>query len=204
MLSAEFGLISGQQMIPIYDRRMTPVRAEQLRPKALDTFKDQIANHRYAELFLSMGKTYLLALEGYEKLLSPATRAIVSRSTAGRKLSELKAWLSRGGPTTRPLLPSHRAIQNEPMLRRVNGTVRLRGTELAYTLDEVIQIARQALAAGAGKPFAFKDWYVLVDGAKVGPKWLVSQLSNLSVRDFDASEARRVLNALGVDIYRNE
>lgn len=204
VLSAEFGLISGQQLIPVYDRRMTHHRAEQLRPKVLDTLKGEIADHHYAELFLSMGKTYLLALEGYEKLLPPETKVIVSRSTSGRKLSELKAWLNGGELPTRPLLPFNEAIQNEHKPRRVNGVARLRGTDLAYTPNEVIQIARQALAAGVGKPFALKDWYVLVDGAKVGPKWLVSQLSNLPVRDFDASEARRVLHALGVDIYRNE
>jgi ABC-type multidrug transport system ATPase subunit len=41
---------------------------------------------------------------------------------------------------------------------------------------------------------------VLLDGQPVAPKWLVSQLTGLPTSDFDASAARRVLLALGIDV----
>ncbi len=205
ILSAEYGLITGEQDIPVYDQRMTEHRAKELHADVLDIFKQKISDHYYTELFLSMGKIYLLALNGFEKLLPPATTIIVSRSTAGRKLTELKAWLNgQKSPSFDQLsIAFDDTSKNGRIAPSIRGKARLKGVELTATPEEIYAVARQALVTEAGKPHNFKDWYVLVDEQKVAPKWLVSQLSGAPVSQFDASAARRVLNALGVPIYRN-
>ncbi len=205
ILSAEYGLIEGKKEVPVYDRRMTQQRAGEIHDDVLNTFKQKITGQNYTELFLSMGKTYLLALDGFEELLSPATNVIVSRKTAGRKLTELKAWLTgQEEPVSGQLsLPLDDTGQNGRFAYPVRGKARLKGVELTTTPEEIYEVARQALATEAGKPHNFKDWYVLVDEQKVAPKWLVSQLSGAPVSQFDAGAARRVLNALGIPIYRN-
>lgn len=205
VLSAEYGLIEGKKEVPVYDRRMTQQRAEEIHTEVLNIFKQQIADQPYTELFLSMGKTYLSALDGFEELLSPTTNVIVSRKTAGRKLTELKAWLTgEVKPVSGQLsLPIDDTGQNGRFGYPIRGKAHLKGVELTATPEEIHEIARQALAIEAGRPYNIKDWYVLVDEQKVAPKWLVSELSGVPVSQFDAGAARRVLNALGIPVHRN-
>ena len=72
------------------------------------------------------------------------------------------------------------------------------------TPQEVLGVARQALAEGHGDPDRYRTWYVWVDERKVGAKWLVSRLTGLPTADFDASEARRVLRGLGIEVRNDE
>ena len=203
ILSAEFALIDGDEPIPYYDRRMTPRRAEELYADVLKTFKSRIVSKNYSELFLSMGKTYLLALDGFETLLSSETKVIISNGGNGQKLADLKAWLN--GVAIPVKQPSSQNGDNDRVIvpRVIRGAARLKGVDLRLTPDEVYQIARQSLADEVGNPHNFRNWYVLVDEIKVAPKWLVSQLANLPVREFDAGSARRVLKGLGIPVYRN-
>jgi hypothetical protein len=216
VLSAEYGLIEGARPIPVYDRRMTRQRADHIRAEVLQTFEEQIAARNYEDVFISTGKTYLLALAGFEALLPATTSVQVSRSPSGQKLAELKAWLngqeeSSPGQLSLPLnVPNDNGYFTHP----ITGIARLKGVELKATPEEVYNVARQALrhasrqdtalATDNGHPNNFKNWYVLVDEQRVSPKWLVSQLTNLPVRNFDAAAARRVLNKLGVPVYKNE
>jgi hypothetical protein len=62
--------------------------------------------------------------------------------------------------------------------------------------------ACRALAKGEGNPGSYQSWYVPVDGHKVAPKWLVSQLTGLPASAFVTDEARRVLAQLGVKVIR--
>ncbi len=204
ILSAEFGLIKGAKPICVYDRRLTRRRAGELRPMVLDSFKDKIAAQNYAQLFLSMGQTYLLALAGYEDLLPPTIEVKVSKGTFGRKLTELKAWLNGREPPAQLPLPLVMTVENGRFPRRVRGAVRLQGTNLNFSPDEVYRLARLALAAKKGRPYNFKNWYVLVEGRKVAPKWLAGQLAQLPVSRFDTGAARRVLKALGIPVYPNK
>ena len=66
--------------------------------------------------------------------------------------------------------------------------------------DQVLNIAREALLQGTGNPSAIQCWYVLVDGTRVSPKWLVSQLTGLPVASFHSSEARLVLQQLDLEV----
>jgi len=66
----------------------------------------------------------------------------------------------------------------------------------------VINVARQALAEGRGDPSRYQSWYVPIDGQRVSPKWLVSQLTGLPVSAFVTGEARRLLEQLGIEVMR--
>jgi hypothetical protein len=86
----------------------------------------------------------------------------------------------------------------------VTGRATLKGAKIDATPGEVMSIARKALTEGIGEPKNFKKWYILIDGNEVSTKWLVSILSGLSVSDFQASDARRVLGQLGIPVYQHE
>jgi hypothetical protein len=65
-----------------------------------------------------------------------------------------------------------------------------------------MELARQGLTNDPHGAHRYRDWYVLVDGQPVAPKWLVSRISGLPAHAFDAAGARRVLLALGVSLER--
>jgi hypothetical protein len=65
-----------------------------------------------------------------------------------------------------------------------------------------MEIAQSALLQEKGIPNNYQAWYVSVGEHRVAPKWLVSQLTNLSVSEFTTSEARRLLAQLGVEVKR--
>ena len=58
VLSAKYGLISGDILIPDYDLRMTQERAAQLKPAVKRSLALIFTLHRYDEIFVSMGKVY--------------------------------------------------------------------------------------------------------------------------------------------------
>ncbi len=201
VLSAEYGLIRGDEPTRNYDRLMTRQRATELRSEVLARLEEAMTDEAYGELFVSLGQTYLLALDGYETVLPPTVAVTVSRSPFGRKLTELRNWLygiehepGRERPTSRqPTLP---LVSTRP--------VRIRGRQISMTPEEALDVARRALAEGQGDPDRYRTWYVLMDERKVGAKWLVSQLAGLPTADFDASEARRVLRGLGIEVCKDE
>lgn len=196
VLSALYGLIAAGQRIADYDQRMTPARAAELRPQVLARLQE-IFSQGYAEVFLSLSRSYLQAVNGFEALVPDNTQVTVSRAAAGRRLTELKRWLYH--------LPEEAlAAERSKRQTRVTGRATLRGQQIEVTLEDVLALARQARVEGRGDPHNFRDWYALVDGEKVSTKWLVRLLSGLDVSEFQASEARRVLGQLGVAVYHDE
>jgi len=189
ILSAEFGLIPSSKPIPNYHHQMTPHRAIELQPKVLAELERILKSGQYKELFISMGKDYLWALAGYGLLIPADLKVTIYRGGRGRQQAKLHDWL-HGGP------PSQKATVTQ------QGKARIRGVEIALTSEQVMEMARQALAEGRGDPTRYQSWYVLVDNRRVAPKWLVSQLAGLPVSAFVTSEARRVLAQLGIEVLR--
>jgi hypothetical protein len=191
ILSAEFGLIRHDQLIPYYDHRMTRTRAQTLQPGVIAELRRILSTNYYRELFISVGRDYLSALDGYDTLI-PA-HLIVKQSTGGlgKKLSELHDWLYGKPPEVCNTLP----------MVAPQGKARLKGVEVALTPQQVLDVARQALIEGKGKPTAYQSWYVPIDDKRLAPKWLVSQLTGLPVSSFHSGEARRVLQQLGLQVY---
>ena len=200
ILSARYGLIPATTEIADYDERMTPRRAAALRADTLSELQQIVEQTRPTRLFISLGRDYLAAIEGFEARLPPFVQVTVSREPAGKQLTALRAWLyEEPPPTARRREGGVRQPDLPPTARR---SVRIRGQTLSLSLHEALDQARQALAEGRGNPERYRTWYALVDGRKVNTKWWVSQLSGLPVSAFAADEARRVLRGLGIEVYR--
>lgn len=193
VLSARYGLIPACQPISHYDQRMTRARALELRPQVLRELQ-ALLGEGYYEVFVVLGQLYLQVINGIEKLVPPGVHFTVCRASAGRQLTELKRWLYQLPERTAP--PRPKAVQ-------VSGRAILRGRVIEATVEEVLELARQALAHRQGEPHNFHLWYTLIDGERVGTKWLVSLLSGLPVSAFQASEGRRVLEQLGIPVYQD-
>ncbi len=197
ILSAEFGLIPDDRLIPNYDRRMTRARAEELRPQVLDSLRSELVRRQCSELFVILGAEYQSAISGLETIVPPETKIIRAKGAQGVKARQLKYWLNGMAPNTAPAKP--KAIHS---LRLPRGRATIRGYSISLPPAQILARARKALRDGRGQPYNFRDWYVLVDERKVGPKWIVSQLTGLPVSVFTTGEARRVLFQCGVQVVR--
>ena len=92
VLSAKYGLISGDILIPDYDLQMTPERAEFLKPAVEKSLALVLSLHRYDEIFVSMGKPYRnLVLD----LMVLDPRVFIAEGGIGEKSSALYHWLRR-------------------------------------------------------------------------------------------------------------
>ena len=94
ILSAKYGLISGDILIPDYDLRMTSERAAKLKPaveRRLDLIFDCL--HRYDEIFVAMGKVYREALMDF---MPSDGRVVVADGKIGEKSAALYRWLREG------------------------------------------------------------------------------------------------------------
>jgi hypothetical protein len=190
IISAKFGLISFDQLIPNYDQRMTSMRVQELHPQVIAELEDILERQSYQELCLCMGRDYLQALEGYDKLVRPELAVTVVTGRPGEKLAELHRWLyGRASAQERFAKP-----------RLAKGKGRLRGIEINVSSTQVLEMARRALVEGQGNPTNYYSWYVQVDDKRVAPKWLVSNLLRLPLNTFTTSDACRLLAQLGLDV----
>lgn len=187
ILSAEFGLISSDQAIPDYDQRMTSHRALELRPAALSRLEQVLRVGEYHELFISMGKSYLGALEGYESLIPAELKVTVCSGGLGRQQARLYRWL-RGDSSSQ-----------ESEIRQI-GRARIRGAEVTHTPEQAMEIARKALVTGREGAARYESWYVQIEDQRVAVKWMVNKLTGLDVGVFSTGEARRFLGQLGIEV----
>jgi hypothetical protein len=189
VLSAKFGLIPHNQLIPNYDQQMTQSRARELQPHMIAELRNILTSRPYQKICFCMGKDYLQALDGYDILVSSITAI---NGSQGKILAELHTWLyGESSSLSKKLQP-----------RATNGKSHIKGIEMSMTPAQVLEKARRALKEGQGDPTNYHSWYVLVDGQRVAPKWLVGQLFGLPVSNFATDEARRVLAKLGVEVRR--
>lgn len=193
ILSAEFGLISHHHLIPYYDRRMTATRAQQLRSGVLAELENVVKSRLYQEIFISIGRDYLQAINGYETILPANLNIRIASGSLGRKLSQLHDWLYGKPPDITCGLPKSLHCHKKNQIR---------GIKVALTPQQVLDVAYQALQTDDQEFTRFQSWYVDVGTNRVAPKWLVSQLTGLSVRDFTTKEALRLLAQLGIEVKR--
>lgn len=191
ILSAKFGLIPGDQLIPNYDQKMTPKRAGELHEQVLSQF-EQVLQLGYDELFISLGETYWLSLSGYEQSLPANFKVIVAQGSSGRRQAELHHWLYE---KIAGEFSPHEKI-------RPKGKIALHGVEITLTPEQILEKGRLALVNGNNHATDYQSWYVCVDDRRVAPKWLVSQITGLPVGSFHTGDARRVLEQLGVEVRR--
>lgn len=196
VLSAQFGLIRGEQLIPYYDERMTPRRGQELRPQVQEAFLQIISatpidERSELQLFFCMGKVYF---EAIMPCVPPHLTVRHAPGPLGRMSSDLHLWLYGPGY-------AERLVSQADSPR---GAARLRGVDIVMTPAQVLDSARRALSQQNGAAANYQSWFVLVDHERVSPKWLVSLITGLPVSSFHSGEARRALHRLGVEVRRTE
>jgi hypothetical protein len=92
ILSAKYGLISSKDTVSYYDQIMTPERAEELSPEIMTKLETIIRNGCYDEIFINLGKTYMLALEKSKNVLD-GYNVYWAGGQIGERLHQLKTWL---------------------------------------------------------------------------------------------------------------
>ena len=96
ILSAKYGLISGDILIPDYDLRMTPGACgtvEACGQREVSTLVFSL--HRYDEIFVAMGKVYRDVIDGFAaRRTMPAL--LVAEGRIGEKSAALYRWLREG------------------------------------------------------------------------------------------------------------
>lgn len=191
ILSAKFGLISGQELIPDYDQKMTKIRSQELQSSVLNKLGTVVQEKSYHRLLICATQQYLSVLQGYKEIIPPETAVAVATGTLGRKLSILHQWLY--GHPSQSWKPPTATTHTEK--------IAIKGINIGLTEVKILEVARQGLAEKKGKPYNYQSWYVLVDEQRVSPKWLVSLITGLPVSSFHSQAARRVLYQLGIEVY---
>lgn len=187
VLSAEYGLIPESSLVPLYDRSMSPARAAELQAGVRDVLSGVLSESAFAEALVCVGRRYRAALP--DPPLLDSNRWQVVEGPPGVRLSKLYDWLYGSPP----------AAQTVPL---TTAPVRVRGKEIALSREELLELARERLTQQTDAAGHWHSWYVLVGGARVAPKWLVSQATGLSVSAFSTDDARRVLTQLGIEVRR--
>jgi hypothetical protein len=190
ILSAEFGLIPGDQPIPWYDRTMTRCRARELQPAAVEALERLVVHHDVTGICVAVGRLYLKALIGFPKT-SPVVQVRILTGSSGRRLSELHDWLYGSAP-------------DPPVVRgnRVGDEVFIRGVCIRRDPSLVSETVRAGLQEDPAGVARFQAWCVDIEGIRVAPKWLVSRLTGLPVSAFHSDEARRLVAQLGLEVRR--
>ena len=96
ILSARYGLIDSNKIISYYDQKMTIERAKELSEDVEIKLREKIKNKQYENVFVSLGKTYMAALENSEKLLKKYN-VFYATGPIGERLHQLKNWLAKIG-----------------------------------------------------------------------------------------------------------
>lgn len=190
ILSAEYGLIHGNKTLPDYSRRMTEHRSRELEEDVTAIMTDLVRTGRYQHLFVYGGQMYMDVLLRRKSEWDGMLRTVsFAYGSLGSKLSQLHHWLWFEARDVR-----------SPVVRRPGEVIRMRGQEITATREDAVSTALAALSGGDPKARRYHYWYVDVDGHKVSPKWLVSQLADVPVNRFHTDDARRVLANLGIEV----
>lgn len=91
ILSAELGLIDGQAPIAWYDRVMDVPRAQEL-AQGVEAALSLLLAGWPTQIFISLGRRYMLALPDPERLAAVAPLTLASGSI-GQRLKQMKGWL---------------------------------------------------------------------------------------------------------------
>jgi hypothetical protein len=200
VVSSEHGLMTLDQPIAEYDRRMTRERALELQPTVLADLAALVQAQPVREVLVVIDKQYLLALIGFEQVLDGIPVSIAGE-TQGRKLATLRSWLygEEAARTNREVRKQSPTNPRQPtVVRSVAMTFRVGGKRFTTSAGEALSVARHAITEGEKAATRITRWYVPVDGGRIGPKWLVSKVSGVPRNDFQASAARSILERLGI------
>jgi hypothetical protein len=96
IISAKYGLIDPLYKIQTYDQKMDDNQAKKLGPIIRENLMRIIKEKSYSEIFINTGKSYSLALEGFQEMVkrhSPSTNFKIGEGKIGERLHEMKEWI---------------------------------------------------------------------------------------------------------------
>jgi hypothetical protein len=93
IVSAKYGLLELNTAIERYDMRMTLKQAMQIRPLVLPILTERIKSITYAEVFLNVGRTYQVSLEGWNVGLNRDTTVVYATGGMGQRARQMRSWL---------------------------------------------------------------------------------------------------------------
>jgi hypothetical protein len=193
IISAHFGLISGHDLVPLYDRNMTPKRVIELRPLIRKSLEEIWERTVYSDVFVCAAGRYEGVLEDSWPLLGRQGVCQRAKGSIGGKIAQLRDWLYKA---------EEQPFKELLSLKRAKGAVVLRGISLKVSPEEVMALARREMGKNEERTQDYQAWYVPVDGSRIAPKWLVSKLTGLPVERFRTADALKVLVSLGVEVRR--
>lgn len=188
ILSARFGLIPGNALIPRYNRSFPRYDHSALRELVERQVERVLHDIRPERVFASVGLRYWPLIEKPLARAVPPHGLVIGKGGIGGRASQLAHWLRPEGHVPEVTRPRH--PKGEATL--LSATIRL-------SRAEIIERARAALATTPREARRFETWYVPVDEERVAAKWLVGLLFRRPVHKFRTADARRVLSLLGVD-----
>lgn len=194
ILSARWGLIAGDTLLPSYEQRMSSRRAGELRGDVTARLREFLTP-QHCEVFMSMSEIYFQAVNVQELSQINGAEIFAMQGGRGRRLAALYDWL-HGAPPPKPKTVRQLSSKGQ------RGNLRLRGVEIECDKGRALALARQALPQEATVATRINSWYVQLGRSRISPKWLVSKISGLPVNSFVTDEARRVLAQLGVEVRR--
>ena len=107
ILSAKYGLIDATDLIESYDQRLDEATARQINGKVL---KSLIGFGKPSSVFVNLGKDYLPAIEGIDRLFQKQ-RIVHAEGGIGLKMAQMKRWLNALSSTT-ATLPGHESARS--------------------------------------------------------------------------------------------
>jgi hypothetical protein len=94
ILSAEFGLLPPQRIIPWYDRRIDPRRAAELCASVTVELNALIVTESVSEIYLALSRTYRSVIGA----LPASVRVHGEPAPIGKMQADLRRWLGRSAP----------------------------------------------------------------------------------------------------------
>ena len=94
IISAKYGLISGDSPISYYDQKMTSKRAIELSKSISSKIINIVETNPDAEILVNLGKTYASSIADAESVLNNIN-ATFAHGSIGERLHQLKKWLEK-------------------------------------------------------------------------------------------------------------
>ncbi|MEA1993945.1 MAG: peroxide stress protein YaaA [Euryarchaeota archaeon] len=96
IISAKYGFLTMGEIIEHYDKKMTAERARELHDTVMKKLKAFLKGKEFDEVHINLGKTYLEAIGGFERLF-PNSKIVYDERGIGYKMQTMKKWLERIG-----------------------------------------------------------------------------------------------------------
>lgn len=192
ILSAKFGLIRHQTLIPYYEQKLQNGKVEELkRLVAEQRFFFKAAERK--SFFVNLGKNYLQVFAPVLQRAVKNSAVTFASGSSGKRLAQMYDWLY--GEKSR--------LRDEHPKMKLEKEVFIRGVLAQASEAEIRKIIQKEISEnGTSRLQNFQSWFVPVGDVKVSPKWLVGKLTGLACGKFHSDEARKVLRKLGIKVER--